>query len=382
MSSNHSGQKQPVCKKYLAGKCTGKNCKYFHPSNINEIKPPRTHTTNRTNISHSSPIDNHTAIKYIPYEDFYKTKMENIMTQYTAYTNALYTVGMELQSRASGTPDPRNSHPLGPGLDLSVDGTVSNPINTNILDNVDTGHETAPGHWDSSSVTTMYPNHDPMQIIQETAVVNIISHPVLEDVINPVPEAEYNIQEEYITFGKALKTNSITKASFDKQAFITWLDETLPAEVKCSEIVDLLLKITKKKKVDILKYAADANYYAHETAMLFVNAKTNQDWLKELQIRFLDVTSYDGIKSFTMSRVKELLTFTLIQLFIKSNNQDLEDIDKLVALYVCIMRIISKKRIAVEIDDYDIIISKYASRTYEMWYNKAKDITSTGCTDY
>ena len=348
MSSNHSGQKQPACKKYLAGKCTGKNCKYFHPSNINEIKPPRTHTTNRTNISHSSPIDNHTAIKYIPYEDFYKTKMENIMTQYTAYTNALYT--------------------------------VSNPINTNIPDNVDTGHETAPGHWESSSATTMYPNHDPMQIIQETAVVNIISHPVLDDVINPVPETEYIIQEEYRTFGEALKTNLITKASFDKQAFIKWLDETLPAEVKCSEIVDLLLKITKKKKVDILKYAADANYYAHETAMLFVNAKTNQDWLKELQIRFLDVTSYDGIKSFTMSRVKELLTFTLIQLFIKSNNQDLEDIDKLVALYVCIMRIISKKRIAVEIDDYDIIISKYASRTYEMWYDKAKDITSTVCT--
>ena len=34
------------------------------------------------------------------------------------------TVGMGLQSRASGTPVPRNSRPLGPGLELSVDGTL------------------------------------------------------------------------------------------------------------------------------------------------------------------------------------------------------------------------------------------------------------------
>lgn len=329
MSSTNASDTKQVCKKYLAGKCAGKNCKYLHPRKQYESKPDRTQKAPRS----SSP-ETRTTIKYIPYETYNSIRMASLAEQYATYTNALYGV---------------NNTNAGAGSSVSITTpAVSSPA--------------------ISLSEPVYSSQVHVPIIQEMAVQEVIvaSNPPAQE---PVPEITgTTIQEGYQTFGKMLKQTLITKSSFDKQAFITWLDETLPAEVSCLSIVDLLIKITKKARVDILKYAIDANCHTHEIAMLFIHAKTSQDWLKELQIRFLDVTSYDGIKSFTMARVKELLTFTLIQLFIKSSQQDLEDIDKLVALYVCIMRIISKKRLAVEIDDYDIIISKYASRTYEMWY--------------
>lgn len=170
------------------------------------------------------------------------------------------------------------------------------------------------------------------------------------------------------TFGNILLENErAAKYCFEKKKFKEWLVESLPASFDYIIIIDMFASITKLSKAEAIPHVIKVNSYIPDIVMLFGKAQTNKDWLKELQLRFLDPASYDGISKFTMNNIKPILTFTLVQMFVKSETANLNDTDKLIALYICIMRIISKKNLVLAIDDLDTIEHKYNSKEYEIW---------------
>jgi hypothetical protein len=167
------------------------------------------------------------------------------------------------------------------------------------------------------------------------------------------------------------KLNSYSMPKFNKTKFQEWLYNDMP-NIDGISIISLYSQLLKVSEDEILEYCNKTNELIPDIMALFGHGLTNKKWLKELYGRFLS-DSYTNIKSFNMKIINDMLTFTLVQIYVKtsdiSDKSRLVNIEKIISLYVCIMRIIGKLGIVLEIDDIDTIEKKYNSNKYEMFCN-------------
>jgi hypothetical protein len=154
---------------------------------------------------------------------------------------------------------------------------------------------------------------------------------------------------------------------FDKVKFQNWLYNDMP-NIDNITIINLYSKLLKKTEAEILECITKTNTIIPDIMALLGKGLTNKKWLKELHGRFLG-NSYTDIKSFNMKSIKDLLTFSLVQMFLKTSANDTTNIEHIICLYVCIMRIIGKLGIVLDIDDIDTIERKYNSNMYAMFCN-------------
>lgn len=167
------------------------------------------------------------------------------------------------------------------------------------------------------------------------------------------------------------KLNSYTMPIFNKIKFQDWLYNDMP-NIDSISIINLYSHLLKMSEDDVLVYCNKSTELIPDIMALLGNGLTNKKWIKELYGRFLG-DSYTGIKSFNMKQIKDLLTFTLVQIYVKTcditDTSRLANIEKIICLYVCIMRIIGKLGIILEIDDMNTIEKNYNSNKYEMFCN-------------
>jgi hypothetical protein len=154
---------------------------------------------------------------------------------------------------------------------------------------------------------------------------------------------------------------------FDKVKFQNWLNNDLP-NIDNITIINLYTKILKKTEPEVLECITKTNTIIPDIMALLGKGLTNKKWLKELHGRFLG-NSYTDIRSFNMKSIKDLLTFAIVQLFLKTSTNDITNIEHIICLYVCIMRIIGKFGIILDIGDIDTIERKYNTNMYAMFCN-------------
>lgn len=167
-----------------------------------------------------------------------------------------------------------------------------------------------------------------------------------------------------ISFGAKLQAS---QHLFDKVKFQNWLYNDLP-NIDNITIINLYTKLLKKTETEVLECITKTNTIIPDIMALLGKGLTNKKWLKELHGRFLG-NSYTDIRSFNMKSIKDLLTFSLVQLFLKTDANDTTNIEHIICLYVCIMRVIGKLGIVLDIDDIDIIEKKYNTNMYVMFCN-------------
>lgn len=193
-------------------------------------------------------------------------------------------------------------------------------------------------------------------------IPSVAEIPTVVNIVKPVPKPG--------SFGAKLNT-TYTLQKFDKTKFQDWLYNDMP-NIDGISIINLYTQLLKVSEDEILEYCNKTNSLIPDIMALLGHGLTNKKWLKELYGRFLS-DSYTGIKSFSMKSINDLLTFTLVQIYVQtsgvSDKSRLVNIEHIVSLYVCIMRIIGKLGIVLEIDDVNTIEKKYASNKYEMFCN-------------
>ena len=170
---------------------------------------------------------------------------------------------------------------------------------------------------------------------------------------------------------KELAKQEELKALADAPAFTQdkinkWIADIMKIIEDEDSLITLYTKLTGKRPVEIMDLIKSTHIVVPDVIAFLGRAITNQDWLKELHIRFLDF-AYSGIKSFTMEAIKPLFSFVIVQLYIKSNNNNYENLDKLVGLFVCTIKLIQKLGIVIELEDYSTIEYNWNAGLYEMW---------------
>ena len=163
------------------------------------------------------------------------------------------------------------------------------------------------------------------------------------------------------TFGAKLITS---KFAFDKAKFETWLNNDMP-NVDSITIINLFCKLMKKNEAEIVNYITNTNIIIPDVMALIAHGLTNKKWLKELHGRFLG-DSYVGMKTFNMKTIKDFLVFSIVQIYVKTQTQDFKNIEHMICIYVCIMRLIGKIGILIDIDSIDIIEKNYNNHMYDM----------------
>jgi hypothetical protein len=302
-----SGRK-PVCKRFLNGECNAHNCKFYHP------KPKQQH--------HVAP---------------------------TQHENRTYVAQQHVQA----TPVQAKQHTHNTPVQAQPTKSVSELIYERML-NYDDKEDKARARARAraqrvAAVAAAAP------IIPATPSVSVI--PTL--VAKPG------------SFGA--KLNSYTMPKFNKTKFQEWLYNDMP-NIDGISIISLYSQLLKVSEDEILEYCTKTNALIPDIMALLGHGLTNKKWLKELHGRFLG-ESYNGIKSFNMKTINDLLTFTLVQIYVKTSDVKSSDvlspanIEKIISLYVCIMRIIGKFGIVLEIDDINTIEKNYNSNKYEMFCN-------------
>jgi hypothetical protein len=179
---------------------------------------------------------------------------------------------------------------------------------------------------------------------------------------NPVPQSI--IQQPVAkpgTFGSKLITS---KFAFDKTKFETWLNNDMP-DVDSISIIKIFCNLMKKTESEIIEHITNLNTIIPDVMALIAHGVTNKKWLKELYGRFLG-DSYTGIKSFSMKTIKDLLVFAIVQIYLKTQTQDFKNIEHMICLYICAMRLIGKFGIIIDIDTVDIIEKNYNNHIYDM----------------
>jgi hypothetical protein len=302
-----SGRK-PECKRFLKGECNAHNCKFYHPKKKqNNHVEPQQHVP-KQHVTQPTPVQEQ------PKKSVYEILYDRMVN------------GDDREWRAA---DRERTRAIRAKADARAQAQAQAQAQNNI---------------EATSV----------------AVTTIISPP---PIINPVAKPG--------SFGSKLNSASHTTPKFDKQKFQDWLYNDMP-NIDGISIISLYSQLLKVSEAETLEYCNKTNALIPDIMALLGYGLTNKKWLKELYGRFLG-DSYTGIKSFSMKAVNDLLTFTLVQIYVQTSNDSdksrLSNIENIISLYVCIMRIIGKLGIVLEIDDINTIEKKYASNKYEMFCN-------------
>lgn len=301
-----SGRK-PVCKRFLNGECNAHNCKFYHPK-------PKQH--NHEQKYNNAPV-HHENRHHGP-----------------------------IQQHVVQQPQERQHTPTQAQPTKSVSEILYERM-VNYDDREDRARERAIAREQREKATATTPV--------------IIAIPSVAVTCTPVAKPG--------SFGAKLSSYSMPK--FNKTKFQEWLYNDMP-NIDGISIISLYSQLLKVSEDEILDYCNKTNELIPDIMALLGHGLTNKKWLKELYGRFLG-DSYTGIKSCNMKIINDLLTFTLVQIYVKtsdiSDKSRLVNIEKIISLYVCIMRIIGKLGIVLEIDNIDTIEKKYNSNKYEMFCN-------------
>ena len=154
--------------------------------------------------------------------------------------------------------------------------------------------------------------------------------------------------------------------AFTQEKINKWIVDIMKIIEAEDSLIMLYTKLTGKRAVEVMDLIKTTHIVVPDVIAFLGRAITNQDWLKELQLRFLDF-SYSGIKSFSMDAIKPLFSFVIVQLYVKCNYKNYENLDKLVGLFVCIIKLIQKLGIVIEMEDYTTVEYKWNAGFYEMW---------------
>jgi len=310
-----SGRKQ-VCKRFLNGKCNAHNCKFYHPKQHN-------HESSKNNKNkHHVPPQNHNHQKQQAMQHTHNTHVQQ-----------------------------------------QQNNTVSDIVYERIINGDDKEERT----FERARLRDLRERREQRELAAAKANSNVRIQPIAEiptvdNIVNPVPKPG--------SFGAKLNTTS-TLQKFDKTKFQDWLYYDMP-NIDGISIINLYTQLLKVSEDEILEYCNKTNALIPDIMALLGHGLTNKKWLKELYGRFLG-DSYTGIKSFNMKSINDLLTFTLVQIYVQtsgvSDKSRLVNIEHIISLYVCIMRIIGKFGIVLAIDDINTIEKKYASNKYEMFCN-------------
>lgn len=295
--------RKPICERFLRGECKASNCNFFHPKKKANSHHHKTSHNNAKKPERNKPQNNiHTQTQVVH---------ETIPVEESdGYNSDDYLLPYEIAMR--------------------------DPANYEII-----------SHTSSINVNDTY--------VQQTVVVN-----------PSIPQQPVTAKPG--TFGEKLITAKFeldkAKFTFDKVKFETWLNNDMP-DVDNITIINLFCKLMQKTAPEIIEHITNTNIIIPDVMALFARGLTNKKWLKELHGRFLG-DSYTGLKSFNMKTIKDLLIFSIVQIYKKTQTQDFKHIEHMICLYVCIMRLIGKIGILIEIDSIDIIEKNYNNRMYDM----------------
>lgn len=312
-----SGRK-PICNRFLKGECRAHNCKFYHPKQKHANHESKQHDTVCTGIESPAPYN---------------------------------TTGVTPPNSVSGTRQMVTHHqPTQTEHKKSISEIIYERM-VNYDEKAERARERARAREQRINA---------MNAVRSGLQAQGAEQPV-ESI--PTPVAKQG------SFGA--KLNSYTMPKFNKIKFQEWLYTDMP-NIDGISIINLYSKLLKLTEDDILVYCNKSTEIIPDIMALLGNGLTNKKWLKELYGRFLG-DSYTGIKSFNMKQIKDLLTFTLVQIYVKTcditDTARLANIEKIICLYVCIMRIIGKLGIILEIDDINTIEKNYNSNKYEMFCN-------------
>lgn len=362
-------ERKPVCKRFLSGNCNASNCNYYHPkkkynkSNHERqagTKKKATYSTqNNTNNS-----GNDGCSKKYNNKKCHKNKSD-------------YTNSHNREAKYS----PETAEHQSSYSESDTDETSDNPLSfyCKIQKYIDINKAQRALESDSDNEKLYeYYNYPCMERTINAELAQQKKNDV-STVLNPtVHVTDVNTDTKSVvtdvklgTFGAKLLEARAEKPGFDKNKFQSWLYNDMP-NVDSITVMNLYCILLKKTEVEVLDYIKKTEAIVPDIMALLGKGLTNQKWLKELYGRFLG-DSYTGIKSFTMKSIKELLTFTIVQIYLKTclqtNNctNNIKDIEYIISLYVCIMRIIGKLGIVLEIDDIDTIETNYNANKYNMF---------------
>lgn len=164
---------------------------------------------------------------------------------------------------------------------------------------------------------------------------------------------------------KALKAQ-VEAPAFTQESLNKWIINIMKIVEEEDSLIILYTTITKKRVHDIMDFIKATHIVVPDIIAFLGRAQTNQDWLKELQIRFLDF-SYTGIKSFTMDAIKPLFSFIIVQLYVKCKYNNYDQLDKFVGLFICIIKLIQKLGIVIELEEYSTVEYNWNAGLYEIW---------------
>lgn len=302
--------RKPVCKRFLKGECNASNCNFFHPkkkdnSHHQKATHQKTPHNNAKKPEHRKPHNNIHTRTHVVHETVSEPVEES-----DGYNSDDYLLPYEIAMR-----DAANYEIIRPTPSRNVSDTY----------------------------------------VQQTVVVN----PVVSQ--QPVVTVQQPVTAKPGTFGAKLMT---AKFAFDKAKFETWLNNDMP-NVDSITIINLFCKLMKKTEPEIINHITNTNIIIPDVMALIAHGLTNKKWLKELHGRFLG-NSYTGLKTFNMKTIKDLLTFSIVQIYQKTQTQDFKNSEHMICLYVCIMRLIGKIGILIDIDSIDIIEKNYNNNMYDM----------------
>jgi hypothetical protein len=186
--------------------------------------------------------------------------------------------------------------------------------------------------------------------VQQAVTINPVTQPIITPTVAKPG-----------TFGSKLIT---ARFAFDKVKFETWLNNDMP-DVESISIIKIFCNLMKKTESEIIEHITNINTIIPDVMALIAHGVTNKKWLKELYGRFLG-DSYTGLKTFNMKSIKDLLVFAIVQIYLKTQTQDFKNIEHMICLYVCIMRLIGKCGIIIDIDTVDVIEKNYNNHIYDM----------------
>lgn len=360
-------ERKPICKRFMQGICNANDCKFFHPKQKQKQRQHPHHHQHQHQHPHQHPHQHQR--QYERQHEYnepntYNTNVSHVSQPSQQIQQAPKLSAFEFMYQSAVKASARETESEARALDRAYAARerAACKQNTNTTTNTNTSTNTNV----TINAVVIQPN-----IITRTpitpSITPSITPPITPSITPPIaPMAIPNANPG--TFGA--KLNSYIMPTFNKYKFQTWLG-ILPDD-SCS-LINIYSKLLNMSEDEILKHSIESNNLIIDIMALLGKGLTNKKWLKELYGRFLG-ESYKGIMSFNMKTIRELLTFALVQIYLNTspdivNVPNLANIAQLVCIYVCIMRIIGKLGIMIEISDFDTIENNYNSNMYDMFCN-------------